>query len=94
MTFAWSYALLRKDYGEAKRLVAAMEKAGMPPAALANVKGATDKASAWWRRPFTDARYAAAAFISLLAMGVGLALLRRRLARPEPTSAPSAAGAT
>ena len=29
MTFQWSYAMLRQDYGEAKRLVAAMEKTDM-----------------------------------------------------------------
>lgn len=87
MTFAWSYALLRKDYGEAKRLVAAMEKSAMPPAALANVKAATDKASAWWRRPFTDGRYALAAAVSLVSILIGLFLLRRRLARTEPASA-------
>jgi tetratricopeptide (TPR) repeat protein len=88
MAFMWSYAILRKDYGAAKRLVAAMEKAGMPKVALAEVKAATDKASAWWRRPFTDWRYAVGAVAALIFAGLGLALLRRRLARVE--GAPSA----
>jgi tetratricopeptide (TPR) repeat protein len=88
LAFMWSYALLRKDYGAAKQLVTAMDKAGMPKVALAEVKAATDKASAWWRRPFTDWRYAVGAVVALVLTGLGLALLRRRLARVE--GAPSA----
>jgi tetratricopeptide (TPR) repeat protein len=94
MTFMWSYALLRKDYGEAKRLVVAMEKASMPAAALAEVKAATAKASAWWRRPFTDWRYGVAAALGLCLLAGGLLLLRRKLARFEPDNATGPATAT
>jgi tetratricopeptide (TPR) repeat protein len=95
LTFLWSYAMMRKDYGEAKSIVKAMEVSSMARPALAKVKGATDKASAWWRRPFSDWRYAAGV-VALIALVVGgLFLLRRRLAlAPGAGAGPGPAAAT
>jgi hypothetical protein len=83
MTFQWSYAMLRQHYGEANRLLASMEKTSMSRQALAQVREATSKASAWWRRPFTDWRYALALGVALLSAAIGLVLLRRRMSRLE-----------
>lgn len=94
MTFMWSYALLRKDYSEAKRLVAAMQKASMPGPALAQVKAATDKACAWWRRPFTDWRYGVGAVVALLLAAGGLLLTKRRVSRLDPGPGAGPAPAT
>jgi tetratricopeptide (TPR) repeat protein len=94
LTFQWSYAMLRHDYGEAKRFVKLMEKSSMAPPALARVKDATAKASAWWRLPFTDWRYAVAVLGALLALALGLVLLRRRLSRLSPEPGAGAAPAT
>jgi hypothetical protein len=94
MTFQWSYAMLRQDYAEANRLVAGMEKTSMNRQALAQAREATSKASAWWRRPLTDWRYALALGTAVLSAVVGVLLLRRRLSRLETSEGPGAAAAT
>lgn len=94
LTFQWSYALLRKDYGEAKRLLGLMEKTNMNPQALAQARDATDQASAWWRRPLTDWRYAVVAIATLLLGAGGVVLLRRRMSRLAPGAGPGPAPAT
>jgi len=94
MTFQWSYAMLRKDYGEAKRLVAAMEKTTMNRQALAQARDATAQASAWWRRPLTDWRYAVALGLLLAGAAAGTLLARRRMSRLEPSAGPGPAPAT
>lgn len=53
LSFRWSYAMLRHDYSEARSLIAALKKAGMPEPALAKLDRATTEASVWWRRPTT-----------------------------------------
>lgn len=82
--FRWNLAMLRRDYGEAKRLLPEMKKAGMPVPALQKAEEKTAEASAWWRRPFKDWRYGAglAALVAL----VGGLLLNRRLRRSKPTA--------
>lgn len=94
LTFQWSYALLRKDYGEAKRLLGVMEKTNMNRQALAQARDATAQASAWWRRPLTDWRYAVATLAVLLLGAGGALLLRRRIARLEPGAGRGPAPAT
>jgi tetratricopeptide (TPR) repeat protein len=94
MTFQWSYAMLRQDYGEANRLVASMEKSSMNRQALAQAQEATSKASAWWRRPLTDWRYAVGLGLGLAFAVIGLLLLRRRMSRLETSTDPGAAAAT
>ncbi|HEX2870859.1 MAG TPA: hypothetical protein VHP33_06375 [Polyangiaceae bacterium] len=94
MTFQWSYAMLRKDYREAKRLLVTMERSSMNRRALAQAREATDKASAWWRLPLTDWRYAIALGVALVSAVLGLVLLRRRLSRLETSTGPGTAPAT
>jgi tetratricopeptide (TPR) repeat protein len=90
LTFQWSYALLRKDYGEAKRLLGVMEKTNMNRQALARARDATAEASAWWRRPLTDWRYAVAT-LTVLLLGAGAALFLRRRLEPSAGSGPAPA---
>ncbi len=94
LTFQWSYAMLRKDYREAKRLLASMEKSSMNRQALAQAREATDKASAWWRLPLTDWRYAVALGVALVSAVLGLLLLRRRLSRLDASTGAGTAPAT
>ena len=90
LTFEWSLAMKRKNFGDARRLVDAMSKAGMPAETLAQVRTATAEASAWWRRPFTDPRYGLA-FACLIAL-VAFLIFRKRaqLRAVPPTPAVSA----
>ena len=78
LIFQWSYAMLRKDFGEAKRLVQALKKTSVKPEAIAKMAEATSKKSALWRRFGYDWRYQVALAIALL--GGAVVLLRRRLA--------------
>lgn len=94
MTFLWSYAMLRKDYREAKRLVAAMEKTSMARPALAQVREATAKASAWWRLLFTDWRYGLGLLGAVGLVAGGLVLLRRRVSRLDTSGGTGPAPAT
>ena len=84
LTFQWSFAMLRRDYREANRLLAAMEKTSMNRQALAQARDTTAHESAWWRRPLTDWRYSLALLVSLAASVGGLFMLRRRMSRLEP----------
>jgi hypothetical protein len=90
LTFQWSLAMKRHNFSEARRLLAAMSKASMAPAALAQLQAATDKAATWWRRPFVDPRYGfgVLAVLGLLALFV----LRKRaqFRAPPPNAAPAA----
>lgn len=76
LTFQWSLAMKRRDYSEARRLLAAMAQASMTPTALAELRAATDKAAIWWRRPFTDPRYGFG-LVCVIALGA-LLLVRKR----------------
>jgi tetratricopeptide (TPR) repeat protein len=88
--FRWNLAMLRRNYGEAKRLLPEMKKAGMPPPALQKAEEKTAEASAWWRRPLKDWRYGAG-LAALVALVSGL-LFNRRMRRNKPTK-PAATGA-
>lgn len=93
LTFQWSYALMRKDYGQAKQLLAAMAKTDMNPQALAQARETTATQSALWRRPFTDWRYGLGLTSLVLLVG-GLLVARfwrRRDTRvaPGPGTAPA-----
>lgn len=94
MTFQWSYAMLRQDYREAKRLIVSMDKTNMNRQALAQAREATENASAWWRRPLTDWRYAVALGVALISGAIGILLLRRRMARLDTSAGPGAAATT
>ncbi|HEY0467571.1 MAG TPA: hypothetical protein VGC79_25395 [Polyangiaceae bacterium] len=78
LTFQWSLAMKRRNYGEARSLIATMSKTPMPPAAIAELRAATDKAGAWWRRPFTDARYG---FGLLVLIGLAVVFIFRKRAQ-------------
>jgi tetratricopeptide (TPR) repeat protein len=78
LTFEWALAMKRHDYSGARRLLDAMAKSPMTPAALAELRTATDAASAWWRRPFTDPRWG---FSLLGLMGVVVVLVIRKRAQ-------------
>jgi tetratricopeptide (TPR) repeat protein len=90
LTFQWSRAMVAKDFGEARRLVAQLSKAGLKPDALAKMKRATDEEGAWWRRPLRDWRWATALGVVLLgaALGVAVTILRLRR-RASGTPAPA-----
>jgi len=55
LSFRWSYAMLRHDYGEARSLIAELKKAGCRNGD-SKLTTATADASAWWRRPATYGR--------------------------------------
>jgi tetratricopeptide (TPR) repeat protein len=76
LTFEWSLAMKRRNYGEARRLVDAMSKTSFPPETLAQIRTATAEASAWWRRPFTDPRYGLG-LACLLGLGAVLVFRKR-----------------
>ena len=78
LTFQWALAMKRRNYSEARRLLAAMGKTPMTPAALAELQVATDKAATWWRRPFTDPRYG---FGLLALLGVAALFVFRKRAQ-------------
>jgi tetratricopeptide (TPR) repeat protein len=86
LTFQWSLAMKRRNYGEARRLLAAMAKASMAPAALAELQAATDHAAAWWRRPFQDPRWGFGV-VCLLGLGALLVLRKRAQLRDAPRGA-------
>jgi hypothetical protein len=92
LTFEWALAMKRRDYRQARGLLDTMAKSPMTPAALAELKTATDAASAWWRRPFTDLRWG---FGLLCLIGVVVVLVIRkraqlRSAQPVSGAAPAA----
>jgi tetratricopeptide (TPR) repeat protein len=76
LTFEWSLAMKRRNYGEARRLVDAMSKTSLPAETLAQIRTATAEESAWWRRPFTDARYGLG-LACLLGLGAVLVFRKR-----------------
>jgi tetratricopeptide (TPR) repeat protein len=88
LTFEWALAMKRRNYAEARRLLAAMAKTPMTPAALAELREATDVAAAWWRRPFTDPRWG---FAVLCLLGLGAFLVIRKRAQLRAAT-PSGAG--
>src|SRR6478736_3264699 len=92
LTYQWSLAMKRHNYGEARGLLDKMAKASMQPSALADLRAATAKASAWWRRPFQDPRYGFA-LICLVGLGAWLIVRKRaqlRDATPGAGAAPAA----
>jgi hypothetical protein len=93
LTFQWSYAMLRKDYGDAKRLVNVMGRNGMAPQALAQVREVTAREGAWWRRPFKDWRYGVPLAVSLLVALVLVLRWRRRSAGSGPSAGVAPASA-
>ncbi len=94
LTFQWSLAMKRRDYSEARRLLAAMNKAAMAPAALAQLQSATDEAAKWWKRPFTDPRYGFGV-LALIVIGAVLVFRKRAQLRavPPAPNAPAAPAA-
>jgi tetratricopeptide (TPR) repeat protein len=86
LTFEWSLAMKRRNYGEARRLVNAMSKTSLPPETLAQIRAATAEASAWWRRPFTDPRYGLglACLLGVIAVLVFRKRAQLRSAAPGP----------
>lgn len=80
LVFQWSYAMLRKDFGEAKRLVGAMKKAAAAPVAIARMEASTKQAGALWRRFGYDWRYQLGLGIVVLSAGT-FAFRRYRAAR-------------
>jgi hypothetical protein len=98
LIFQWSYAMLRKDFGEAKRVVLAMKKTSVKPEAIAKMDQSTAKASAIWRRFGYDWRFQLGLAIVMLGGG-GFWLRRWRASRrravvaaPPPSSPPAASG--
>ena len=91
LTFEWALAMKRHNYGEAQRLLTVMSKTAMVPTALAELRAATDKAAAWWRRPFTDPRYGVGL---LLLIGGCVLLVVRKRAQLRSGSAPAAGQAS
>src|SRR6478609_6774275 len=92
LTYLWSLAMKRRNYGEARGLLDEMAKTSMQPSALADLRAATAKASAWWRRPFQDPRYGFA-LICLVGLGAWLIVRKRaqlRDATPGAGAAPAA----
>jgi tetratricopeptide (TPR) repeat protein len=86
LSFRWSYAMLRRDYGEARSLIADLKKAGMPDTAIQKLTTATADASAWWRRPVT--------YVIGLGVVVLLGWLMLKRKRPAaPAGGPSASPA-
>lgn len=99
LIFQWSYAMLRKDFSEAKRLTAAMKKTSAKPEAITKMDQSTAKASALWRRFGWDWRFQLG--LGLVFLGGSIMLLRRwRAARsgsatitpPSPPAPPAASG--
>jgi len=90
LTFQWSLAMKRHDYGEARTLLTSMAKTPMTGEAIETLRAATEKASVWWRRPFTDARYGFG-LAALIGLGVIWVFRKRgqfRDAPPPPTASP------
>lgn len=87
LIFQWSYALLRKDYGEAKRLVGVIKKTSIKPEALLQLEQTTASKTAIWRRFLSDWRYQLGLGLSLALAGLVVAL-RRRSPGPAQPSAP------
>jgi tetratricopeptide (TPR) repeat protein len=86
LTFQWSLAMKRHNYSEARSLLTAMSKTPMTPAAIADLRAATEKAGAWWRRPFTDARYGFG-LVALIGLGVLFVFRKRAQLREVPPRA-------
>jgi len=92
LTFEWALAMKRHDYAGARRLLDAMAKSTMTSAALADLRTATDMASAWWRRPFNDPRWGFG-LLCLIGLLVVLVIRKRaqlRSAQPVSSAAPVA----
>jgi tetratricopeptide (TPR) repeat protein len=91
LLFGWNLAMLRADYGKARSLLHELKKTSFPPAALRKAEEATADASAWWRRPLQDWRYAAG--LGVLALGLLLlALFRRSRNKPTGPATPPSVG--
>lgn len=91
LLFGWNLAMLRGDYGKAKSLLQELKKTSFPPAALRKAEEATADASAWWRRPLQDWRYAAGLGALAIALLV-IALSRRSRNKPTGPATPPSVG--
>jgi hypothetical protein len=91
LTFEWSLAMKRKNYREARRLLDALAKTAISSEKLAELRVVTDKASAWWRRPFTDPSYALG-LAFLLGVLVAVVFRKRAQLRGAPSNAAPSAG--
>jgi hypothetical protein len=92
LTFQWSLAMKRRDYSEARRALAALAKSAMTPEALGQLVAATDEATKWWKRPFTDPRYGFA-LLALIGLGTLLVVRKRAQVRATPAAPPPAPAA-
>jgi hypothetical protein len=92
LTFEWALAMKRHDYSEARRVLDHMAKTSLAPSVIGDMRAATDKAGAWWRRPFTDLRYGLGALF-LIGLAAAFVLRKRaqfRTAHPDAGAAPAA----
>ncbi len=91
LLFGWNLAMLRGDYGKARSLLQELKKTPFPAPALLKAEQATAQASAWWRRPLQDWRYAAG--LGVVALGfLAVALFRRARNKPTGPATPSSVG--
>lgn len=77
LSHQWALAIARKDYGEARNVIALAKNTEMPSTAIEQMEAATAAAEPPWRRVARDWRVPAAASVVLAAL-IALFIVRRR----------------
>jgi tetratricopeptide (TPR) repeat protein len=91
LVFQWTLAMLRKDYADARLRIAALKKTAMDPVGVQKLEAATTQASSLWVRVRSDWRYGAGLTVLLLGVVLAIGLRRRRQRRPAPAPMPAQA---